>query len=156
LFACLTVQHHYGLGRHFFYLDPHQRVMALKYSFIVQPMGRFLFPHLSQFTDLIYSGIMAPALGRMACALLMLQLFGITKVRRMSLWITFWGSLVANLLVCILIFAQCDHVESLWDPAGHPGRCWSPKVQEVRKVHVSKVTLGRTDFVVVYRLCSRW
>jgi hypothetical protein len=37
----LTIQHHYGLGRHFFYLDPHQKVQALKYNFAGQPLGKF-------------------------------------------------------------------------------------------------------------------
>ena len=42
-----------------------------------------------------------------------------------------------NVLVCILIFAQCEHVETMWDPVGHPGKCWSPKVQEVSKFYLN-------------------
>ncbi|RDW56607.1 hypothetical protein BP5796_13072 [Coleophoma crateriformis] len=114
LCALLTVQRHYGLGRHFFFLDPHQRIMALKYNFIGQPFG-----------------IMGPSFGRMACVMLMLQLFGTTKWRRRGLWFLFWESLVVNTITIVLIYVQCEHVQSLWDPIGHPGRCWSPKVQEI-------------------------
>lgn len=44
----LTIQHHYGLGRHFFYLNQHQRVMALKYSFSGQPLGILFHVYVQQ------------------------------------------------------------------------------------------------------------
>lgn len=37
-----TVQYHYGLGRHFFYLDPYQQAQAAKFSFVGQPIGKLL------------------------------------------------------------------------------------------------------------------
>jgi hypothetical protein len=36
--------HLYGFGRHFFYLDPRQRVMAIKLQFSSQPMSEHLLP----------------------------------------------------------------------------------------------------------------
>jgi hypothetical protein len=56
---------------------------------------------------------MAPSFGRMACTMLMLQLFGTTKLKRWGLWFIFWQSLIVNLVVLILIYAQCEDVQSL-------------------------------------------
>lgn len=113
LCSMLTTQHHYGLGRHFFYLSPTQRVLAIKFNFLGQAFG-----------------IMGPAFGRMASCLLMLKLFGTKQRLRQLLWFIFWESLVVNAITLILVFVQCKDVQSLWDPAGHPPVCWSPKVQE--------------------------
>jgi hypothetical protein len=41
-------------------------------------------------------------------------------------------TLIINLLTAITIFTQCPNVNTLWDPDGVPGVCWSPLVQEVR------------------------
>ncbi|KAH8594902.1 hypothetical protein B0O99DRAFT_623894 [Bisporella sp. PMI_857] len=112
LCTCLTIQHHYGLGRHFFFLDDHQRIYAIKYNFIGQAFG-----------------VMAPSFGRMSFICLMLQLFGTNAWRRAGLWFLFWQSLVVNALTLILIYVQCEDVQTLWDHAGHPGSCWSPNVQ---------------------------
>jgi hypothetical protein len=35
----LTVSHHYGLGRHFFFLDDILRVKAMEWEFIAEPFG---------------------------------------------------------------------------------------------------------------------
>ena len=74
---------------------------------------------------------MAPAFGRMATCIMMLQLFGTTRMKKWSLWFTFWYQLIVNLVVCLLIFVQCKDVKTLWDPIGHPGYCWRPLIQEV-------------------------
>ncbi|KAF8853417.1 hypothetical protein BDZ45DRAFT_806696 [Acephala macrosclerotiorum] len=118
ILTTLTIQKHYGLGRHFSYLSPHQKIEALKYNFIGQPLG------------IVSSRILAPAFGRNASCILMLQLFGTTSKRRWVLWATFWQSLFVNSLTIILIFVQCKDARSLWDPIGHPSFCWSPTVQE--------------------------
>lgn len=113
LCSMLTVQHHYGLGRHFFFLSTHQRIMAGKFNFVGQAFG-----------------IMAPTFGRMSFIVLLVQLFGTTKWKRWGLWALFWQSLLVNGLTLILVYAQCPDVQSLWDPVGHPSTCWSPLVQE--------------------------
>jgi hypothetical protein len=74
---------------------------------------------------------MVPTFGRMATRIMMLQLFGTTRSKKWLLWGTFWLQLVVNGVTLILIFVQCDDVESLWDPVGHPSKCWSPRIQEV-------------------------
>ncbi|CZR67026.1 uncharacterized protein PAC_16925 [Phialocephala subalpina] len=128
----LTIQKYYGLGRHFSYLSPHQKIQALKYNFIGQPLGIVSSskPLTHSIIDNWLTGIMAPAFGRNATCILMLQLFGTTSKRRWFLWATFWQSLVVNSLTIILIFVQCKDVRTVWDPIGHPGFCWSPTVQE--------------------------
>lgn len=39
LCSMLTTQYHYGLGRHFFYLSPYQRVHAIEFNFLGQAFG---------------------------------------------------------------------------------------------------------------------
>ncbi|KAH6716967.1 hypothetical protein BKA61DRAFT_733178 [Leptodontidium sp. MPI-SDFR-AT-0119] len=111
--STITIQYRYGLGRHFFFLDSHQKVQAIKFSFVTQPLG-----------------VMAPAFGRMATCAMMLQLFGTTRIKKWALWFTLWSQLIVNLVVCLLIFVQCKDVRTLWDPNGHPGYCWRPIIQE--------------------------
>ena len=36
----LTLSHHFGLGRHFFYLDDYERVKAMEMEFISEPFGK--------------------------------------------------------------------------------------------------------------------
>jgi hypothetical protein len=60
---------------------------------------------------------------------LMLRLFGNTKARRWFLYFLMAEQLIVNLFTCITIFTQCGNVLSLWDPVGHPSKCWSPDVQ---------------------------
>ncbi|KUJ17191.1 uncharacterized protein LY89DRAFT_734174 [Mollisia scopiformis] len=63
ILTTLTIQHHYGLGRHFSYLDPHQKVEALYFNFIGQPLGRhsLLRERSIQQHILNFTGIMAAA-----------------------------------------------------------------------------------------------
>ncbi len=81
----LIIQHRYGLGRHFFYLDQHQKIYAFKYNFAGQPIG-----------------IMAAAFGRNASCIMTLQLFGTNSMRRMVLCSMYWQSLVVNFLTFYL------------------------------------------------------
>lgn len=60
---------------------------------------------------------------------LLLRLFGNTKPRRWFLYFLMAEQLIVNLFTSITIFTQCGNVHSLWDPVGHPSKCWSPDVQ---------------------------
>ncbi|KAN0105931.1 hypothetical protein V8E51_008807 [Hyaloscypha variabilis] len=105
--------HLYGFGRHFFYLDPRQRVMALKLQFSSQPMS-----------------ILPATLGRVSLIMLMLHLFfGSIHYRRWVLRFLLAQTLLVNLVTCITIFTQCKRVETLWDPVGVPSPCWDHDVQ---------------------------
>jgi hypothetical protein len=76
-------------------------------------------------------GIMTSTLGRVSFTCLMFRLFGTTQLRKAFLWSLITVNLVVNLVTCITIFTQCGNAESLWDPIGHPSKCWSPNVQAV-------------------------
>jgi hypothetical protein len=36
----LTIAHHYGFGRHFFYLTAPERVKSQQFTFINEPLGK--------------------------------------------------------------------------------------------------------------------
>ena len=72
---------------------------------------------------------MCSTLGRVSFMILMLRLFGNTKARRWFLYFLMAEQLIVNLFTSITIFTQCGNVLSLWDPVGHPSKCWSPAVQ---------------------------
>jgi hypothetical protein len=128
-----TVAFSKGWGRHFFYLDDTQRINAMEAVFVSEPLGkwnlRLLKPHhWRSFTDVTVA-IMCSTLGRVSFMFLMLRLFGNTKARRWLLYFLMAEQLIVNLFTCITIFTQCGNVLSLWDPVGHPSKCWSPNVQ---------------------------
>ncbi|KAJ8060446.1 hypothetical protein OCU04_010772 [Sclerotinia nivalis] len=66
--AFITVQYHYGWGRHYTYLDPLDRMEAMKYNAIEQSFG-----------------VMGSTFGRMSIIILMLQLFGTSRLKRIAL-----------------------------------------------------------------------
>ena len=68
--------------------------------------------------------------GRMSFILLMLQLFGTNKWRRRALWALFWTQFIANGVVVVTLYVQCDDVTSLWNFT-NPGKCWDESVQTV-------------------------
>lgn len=45
--ALITVQYHYGWGRHYAYLDPFDRIEAMKYNAIGQSFGKFTSARVS-------------------------------------------------------------------------------------------------------------
>ncbi|CZR65028.1 related to integral membrane protein PTH11 [Phialocephala subalpina] len=108
----ITISHHFGWGRHFFYLDDYKKVTSMEMEFISEPFG-----------------ILCSALGRVSFIILMFRLFGTTKYRRWFLHFMIAQSLVVNLVTCITIFVQCGDVRSLWDPVGVPSKCWVPAAQ---------------------------
>lgn len=108
---CITISEHYGLGRHIMYLKPLQIVNTLKWQTISEPLG-----------------IMSPTLGRIAFAVYMLKLVGPDRKKRWTLLFCIVFSAIVNVLCIILIFAQCEHVQSIYD-THVDGRCWSKNVQ---------------------------
>ncbi|KAF8849911.1 hypothetical protein BDZ45DRAFT_603606 [Acephala macrosclerotiorum] len=108
----ITLSHHFGWGRHFFYLDDYQKVTSMEMEFIAEPFG-----------------ILCSTFGRVSFIILMFRLFGTTKYRRWFLHFLIAQSLIVNLFTCITIFVQCGDVRSLWDPVGVPSKCWAPTAQ---------------------------
>jgi hypothetical protein len=93
------------------------------------------------FTDLtrlsltaICVGVMGSTFGRLSFIILMLQLFGITKWRRVALWTLFYAQLIPNCVVVITLYIQCDDVRALWD-FSIKSSCWPEDLQTVSVVH---------------------
>jgi hypothetical protein len=64
----------------------------------------------------------------MSFAIYLLKFVGTSKFRRWTLWSVVWTQAVFNIIQLVLIFAQCEHFEALWNPAVG-GKCWSRNVQ---------------------------
>ncbi|TVY56509.1 hypothetical protein LSUE1_G008985, partial [Lachnellula suecica] len=102
----------YGLGRHFFYLTPFERVNSMKWEFVGEPVG-----------------ILSPMFGRLSFMAYLLPFTGTSKPRKHFLYFLAAQHAVVNLLTIVLILVQCKHLATLWDPMGVPGKCWNPQVQ---------------------------
>ncbi|KAM3086311.1 hypothetical protein ACMFMF_000264 [Clarireedia jacksonii] len=113
--ALITVQYHYGWGRHYVYLDDEDRIEAMKYNAIGQSFG-----------------VMGSTFGRLSFIILMLQLFGISKWRRKALWTLFYAQLIPNAVVVITLYIQCDNVRALWD-FSIESSCWPEDLQTVSR-----------------------
>lgn len=129
-FSMQTLAYSHGWGRHFFYLSDDQRVKAMQAVFVSEPFA-----------------IMCSTLGRVSFMFLMLRLFGNTRGRRWLLYALMAQQLIVNLFTCITIFTQCKNVNSLWDPVGHPSKCWNPDVQ-TDTGYVQGVFNSATDLIL--------
>lgn len=56
---------------------------------------------------------------------------GTSTFRRWLFYFLAAETLIVNLVTCIMIYTQCEKVETIWDPVGTPSKCWSPAVQAV-------------------------
>ncbi|KAH9211686.1 hypothetical protein DL95DRAFT_464640 [Leptodontidium sp. 2 PMI_412] len=107
------VAHVYGFGRHFFYLQPDERRMAMRLQFITQLIS-----------------IMPSTLGRVSLMMLMLHLFGGSIGScRWIFYVLIAQTLILNAVTSITIFTQCQRVETLWDPIDFPSKCWDKNIQ---------------------------
>jgi hypothetical protein len=76
------------------------------------------------------TGIASSTFGCISFMTLLYKLFGITKARRWLIIFLMVETIIINLVTAITIFTQCQNVNTLWDPVGYPGVCWSPLVQQ--------------------------
>lgn len=113
LFVCIaTPEVYYGTGRHVYYLNAHQRVMAVKLNWVTQAFH-----------------IMSTCFGKISIVILMLRIIGNSKRQAWFLY-SIISALFAISVICVaFIFAQCTPASALWDPAV-VGKCWSPVVQQ--------------------------
>ncbi|TEY40822.1 hypothetical protein BOTCAL_0419g00080 [Botryotinia calthae] len=109
--ALITVQYHYGWGRHYAYLDPVDRIEAMKYNSIGQSFG-----------------VMGSTFGRMSFIILMIQLFGTSKLKHTAIWTLFWVQLIPNCIVVVTLYVQCNDIRSLWDTS-IVSSCWPESYQ---------------------------
>ena len=102
-----------GGSRHLYYLTPDQAMQTVKWSWISQPWGIFLF-----------------ATGKTSVAILVLRIMGRTNFSRSwILYAVIVSVFIVNSLGCIFTFVQCDPPRALWTP-DLPAHCWNPNVQE--------------------------
>ncbi|KAI4862351.1 hypothetical protein F4820DRAFT_463672 [Hypoxylon rubiginosum] len=104
VFVQISVQH--GLGNSQWTLLEEDAITAIKWDYLAQPPA-----------------IIGPALGRISFAMLLLNLIGTHKARRIPLHVIIVSQFIANTLVFVLILAQCKPIESLWDYR-ITGVCW--------------------------------
>ncbi|CZR52354.1 related to integral membrane protein PTH11 [Phialocephala subalpina] len=109
--SMISVQYHYGWGRHYVDIPTAEATKALEFNAIGQSFG-----------------VMGSTFGRLSFIILMLKLFGITKPRRWSLWALFWAQLISNGVVVVTLYVQCSDVRALWD-FSIKTYCWPEDVQ---------------------------
>lgn len=85
---------------------------AIKWDYLAQP-----------------TAIMAPAIGRISFALLLLNIIGNAKSRRWFLYGIMVTQFIVNSLTFIFILVQCKPIQLLWDKS-LAGSCWDLRVQE--------------------------
>ena len=101
-----------GGARHVYYLSEEQTIEAVKWSWISQPWGIFLF-----------------ATGKASVAILLLRIIGPNTLwRKWILYGVIASVFIVNSLGCIFTFVQCNPPRALWTP-GLPAKCWNPNVQ---------------------------
>jgi len=114
IFVCIaTPEVYYGTGTHVYYLNAHQRIMAIKLNWTTQAFH-----------------IMSTCFGKISIVLFILRIIG--KGMKVQVWCLclLVSSLFVISLICVaFIFAQCQPAEALWDMAVK-GKCWDPKIQQ--------------------------
>ncbi|KAJ5587974.1 uncharacterized protein N7459_003739 [Penicillium hispanicum] len=117
---------HYGLGRHFFYLSPEERIHALKWDFISQPIA-----------------VASAMVSRTGMMWFLLTCFAASDRKiRVSIIVCAIVQIVVNMVTIAQIIAQCgpnpyrtsDRVQYfhyMWTPLPADGsvKCQSPSVQ---------------------------
>ncbi|CAN8097797.1 unnamed protein product [Discula destructiva] len=114
VFACLiSVQYHYGWGRHQSCITDIQELETqIKFNVTGQSFG-----------------IMGSTFARMSFIVFMLTLFGSKRWVWWSLWTMFVLQLVTNLGTVIVIYTQCKDPRALYDFTLPEDLCWPSYVQ---------------------------
>ncbi|KEF59876.1 uncharacterized protein A1O9_04724 [Exophiala aquamarina CBS 119918] len=124
--ALVWKSHEWGLGRHFFYLTPIERNLAMKWDFISQPLA-----------------VAASMWSRTGVILFLYRCFASNKKSlRIIVIVCLVVQLVANLFTILQIFLQCGpnpyrltnraaYFHYMWDPLPSDGSaiCQAPTVQ---------------------------
>jgi hypothetical protein len=128
-FAFDTAAVHFGLGRHFFYLTPFEKVHSMKYEFLGQPVGRDLLKNTESVMAYVLTGILSPMFGRLSFMVYLLNIIVTSKPKKWFIYGLATQHIIINVATIILIVVQCQNFATMWDPIGTPGKCWSPSVQ---------------------------
>ncbi|KAL1965293.1 hypothetical protein VTN77DRAFT_5895 [Rasamsonia byssochlamydoides] len=122
----IELSYHWGLGRHFFYLTPEERIQALRYDFASQP-----------------AAVAAAMISRTGMMWFLYQCFANSNWRlRMSIVVCMIIQIVVNSITIVQIVVQCGpnpyrptdrtkYFHYMWDPLPADGsvKCQSPSVQ---------------------------
>ncbi|KIX06276.1 uncharacterized protein Z518_04251 [Rhinocladiella mackenziei CBS 650.93] len=124
--ALIWKSHEWGLGRHFFYLSPIERNLAMKYDFISQPLA-----------------VSAAMWSRTGVIIFLYTCFAQNrKSLRVIIVVCLVVQIIANLFTILQIFLQCGpnpyrlvnraaYFHYMWDPLPEDGSvvCQDPSVQ---------------------------
>ena len=114
MFVCVaTPEVYYGTGRHVFYLDHYERVMAVKLNWVTQAFH-----------------IISTSVGKISIVLFIMRMIGNGhKIQKWMLTIMVSALFIISVICVAFIFAQCTPAAALWDPT-ISGKCWAPTVQQ--------------------------
>lgn len=116
--TCLvTLEVHYGTGRHAVYLSSSDITNSVKIIWLTVPFST-----------------MSACFGKISIALLLMRIMDRKKSTRHFLWFLIIALFIVNLLLTIITFAQCTPVTFLWDrtnpDVSYHGTCWDHRVQQ--------------------------
>lgn len=113
--SLISVQYHYGWGRHQNCITDIQRLETqIKFNVAGQSFG-----------------IMGSTFGRLSFIVFMLALFGSKRWVRWTLWAIFVAQVVTNVGTVVAIYAQCKDPRALYDFSLPETLCWPSYVQTV-------------------------
>ncbi|KAJ4393073.1 hypothetical protein N0V93_002280 [Gnomoniopsis smithogilvyi] len=111
--SLISVQYHYGWGRHQKCITDVQKLETqIKFNVTGQSFG-----------------IMGSTFGRLSFIIFMLALFGSKKWVRWALWTIFVAQIVTNVGTVVAIYAQCKDPRALYDFTLPEATCWPSYVQ---------------------------
>ena len=107
----VTLEVHFGVGRHIMYLEPNSVTAAVKMIWMTQPFSTF-----------------SACFGKISVALLLMRLMNRNRTQEAILWFIIISLIAINLFCTLMTFLQCSPVWELWD-GPHPNpHCWDPKI----------------------------
>lgn len=113
--SLISVQYHYGWGRHQACItDLQMLITQIKFNVTGQSFG-----------------IMGSTFGRLSFIAFMLNLFGSKKWVRWTLWTVFVAQVVTNIGTVVVIYAQCKDPRALYDFTMPEELCLPSYVQTV-------------------------
>lgn len=112
----VTMQVHYGVGRHAAHIPPPQLVKAVHWIWLSTPMST-----------------QAACWGKISISLLILRMFTRNRAYTIFLWTLIFLLFIINIVLAIITFVQCTPASWLWDQlnptiAGYRGTCWNPSI----------------------------
>ncbi|KAK0706041.1 hypothetical protein B0T26DRAFT_625829, partial [Lasiosphaeria miniovina] len=113
----VTMEVHYGVGKHAAYIAPPDLIKAVEWIWISAPFST-----------------MSACFGKISIALLIMRMINRNRAFSAFLWTLIVLLFLINLFLTVITFAQCTPVTWLWDQlnpfAGYQGSCWDPNIQK--------------------------